>query len=672
MEGGDDSWQILEPMDSPTAFMDNADDASLGGSVTSLQSAIADIVGESPEKRGGTSGSNGGVANAPKDEVDEELISLKAEVNAVQSEYQQIIAKNIELSDENRTKELQIREKERVLNVLIAKNAAEIEQLDIEANTKFAQQEYELNMKKGRINQFKNERDRVNQLEHTNAILKESIAKIIEQIKTKATGHAMEMHHMNKAMLETRKKMEAQFKLDLSKQDTHYQMKAFEELSESHKRAMLQNAKLKDEVILQGVGMANLGIRYKKQKAQSNVLTKELSGLYKKAKMLRDRLAKLATIKRQQVSEYNELVSKNQQVCDELALLNKKTGALPSISSIEKELVDSSYKLEQVKSAIETWNTRHTLLQDLYLRLKPLDETEMSGKYSKKLFPLKPITLNNDESTTTPTVSEIQSVIESNKHLSNALRRIKGKEAVLMASDKSKKKTGASLLATSVKSNEDEKQNMATWVVLEIIRIFQETIVNQAALKVAGASNTTTTNNLDTADTNAGMGDSNAGMGDSNSEQEWDAMFDPQNNYFSSSKKLQELGVNETDWFKPLRAPRKLPPSAFDTTTFITSGHQLSSTLEDKDVKVQSHDYSMAPPIAASTVSKKPGMTLNNKPSLHLSKSISVDAIVSTVKGRPGSADPFLASSKSCKGMLRAESEAKIQATLQKLKLKKH
>ena len=663
MEGEADSWQILEPMEGSTAFLDNTDEVSLGGSVTSFQSAIAEIVSESPEKRSVTSGSNGGVANAPKDELDEELISLKAELSAVQSEYQQIIANNIELSDENRSKEQQIREKEDVLKVLVAKNAAEIEQLEIEANIKFSQHDYEINMKKGRLNQFQNEQDRVYQLERTNAILKESIAKIIEQMKTKATAHAMEMHHMNKAMLEARKKMETQFKLDLSKQDTYYQMKAFEELSESHKRAMLQNAKLKDEVILQGVGMANLGIRYKKQKAQSNVLTKELSGLYKKAKMLRDKLAKLATIKRQQVNEYNELVNKNQRICDDLALLNKKSSALPSISSIEKELVDSNYKIEQVKSAIETWNMRYTLLQDLYLRLKPLDETEMSGKYSKKLFPLKPIILNNNESTTTPTVSEIQSIIESNKHLSKALRRIKGKEAVLMASDKSKKKTGAALLSASENSNEDEKQNMATWVVLEIIRIFQETVVNQTALKAADTSNTTATNDSD-------AGDNDAGMGDTTNEKEWDAMFDPQNTYFNSSKKLQELGVKETDWFKPLRTPRKLPPSAFDTTTFITSGHQLSSILEDKDVKVQTHDYSMAPPIAVSVVTKKPVVALNSKPSLLLSKSVSVDAIVS--KGRPGSADPFLASNKSFKGLLRAESEAKIQATLQKLKLKKY
>jgi len=659
-----DSWKAVETVDSSTAFAEN-DDVSLGGSVTSFHSAIAEVIGDSPDKKSVESGINLATpATAPKDEMDEEIIALKTELNAVQTEYQKIVNTNIELSDDNRAKEQKIRSKEEILKVFIAKTNAEIDQLDIEANIKISQQEYDLTMKMGKITQLRNEQDRLYQLENSNAILKQSIEKIIDQMKTKSQEHALEMHHMNKAMLEARKKMESQFRIDLSKQDTYYQMKAFDELSESHKRAMLQNAKLKDEVILQGVGMANLGIRYKKQKAQSNVLTKELNGLYKKAKMLRDKLAKLATIKRQQVNDYNDLVSKHQKVCDDLALLQKKSSVLPSISSIEKEHVDCKYKIEQVKSAIETWEARQTLLQDVYLRLKPLDESEMSGKYSKLLFPLKPIVLSNKESTVTPTVSEIQSIIESSKHLTKALKRLKGKEAVLMTSDKSKKKTGASLLNAKAKSSEDEKQNMAAWVVFEIIRIFQET----GAVKTV----TVVPDDTTTSATTAGeAGPADADSGDAANEQEWDAMFDPQNSYFNSTKKLHELGVNETDWFKPLRVPRKLPPSAFATDTFITSGLQLASTIEDKDVKVQVHDYSMAPPIATSTVTKKPEVTGNS--SLSLSKSISVDTIIDmTAKTRPKTADPILASNKSLKGLMRAESEAKIQATLQKLKLKKY
>ena len=43
--------------------------------------------------------------------------------------------------------------------------------------------------------------------------------------------------------------------------DVLYQKDAFTNLTDQHKSSMFQNAKLKDEVALQGVGLNNLGRR---------------------------------------------------------------------------------------------------------------------------------------------------------------------------------------------------------------------------------------------------------------------------------------------------------------------------------------------------------------------------------------------------------------------------
>ena len=64
--------------------------------------------------------------------------------------------------------------------------------------------------------------------------------------------------------------------------DISYQKDAFSALSERHKKAMFQNAKLKDEVALQGVGLNNLGSRLGKQTQQYEICHKELKGLYKR------------------------------------------------------------------------------------------------------------------------------------------------------------------------------------------------------------------------------------------------------------------------------------------------------------------------------------------------------------------------------------------------------
>jgi uncharacterized coiled-coil protein SlyX len=64
--------------------------------------------------------------------------------------------------------------------------------------------------------------------------------------------------------------------------DISYQKDAFAALSDRHKKAMFQNAKLKDEVALQGVGLNNLGSRLAKQTQQHDVCTKELKMLNKR------------------------------------------------------------------------------------------------------------------------------------------------------------------------------------------------------------------------------------------------------------------------------------------------------------------------------------------------------------------------------------------------------
>jgi hypothetical protein len=64
--------------------------------------------------------------------------------------------------------------------------------------------------------------------------------------------------------------------------DISYQKDAFAALSERHKKAMFQNAKLKDEVALQGVGLNNLGSRLGKQNQQYDVCTKQLRALNKR------------------------------------------------------------------------------------------------------------------------------------------------------------------------------------------------------------------------------------------------------------------------------------------------------------------------------------------------------------------------------------------------------
>ncbi len=64
--------------------------------------------------------------------------------------------------------------------------------------------------------------------------------------------------------------------------DISFQKDAFSALHDKQKRAMFQNAKLKDEVAIQGIGISNLNTRLAKQKVLYDNAKAELAKLHKK------------------------------------------------------------------------------------------------------------------------------------------------------------------------------------------------------------------------------------------------------------------------------------------------------------------------------------------------------------------------------------------------------
>jgi hypothetical protein len=66
--------------------------------------------------------------------------------------------------------------------------------------------------------------------------------------------------------------------------DLEYQHKAFEALSDSKKKAMLTNSKIKNETVLQSAGMSNLGVRLRMQEHGYTNIKKEITNLNTKVR----------------------------------------------------------------------------------------------------------------------------------------------------------------------------------------------------------------------------------------------------------------------------------------------------------------------------------------------------------------------------------------------------
>ena len=111
-----------------------------------------------------------------------------------------------------------------------------------------------------------------------------------------AYNHAIGMHEMNKETATLRKRMEQTFKQDLVNMDAFYQRKAFYALDHRRKKYLLANAKLKDEVELQQVGISNLTVRLGREKTAYLKSKELLAQVEERANRLRidsDRLRKM-------------------------------------------------------------------------------------------------------------------------------------------------------------------------------------------------------------------------------------------------------------------------------------------------------------------------------------------------------------------------------------------
>ena len=175
--------------------------------------------------------------------------------------------------------------KEKRLNSLKERNAADMEQLHLEYDSLSDRYHHEISAHEDKVRYLELQYKRFEDMVRENGSLKECIDILLEQAEKDRAEHADKMHEMNRDMNQLRHELEDKMRRQLSQMDISYQKEAFSALSDAHKKAMFQNAKLKDEVALQGVGLNNLGSRLGKQVKAYEVCKDELQQLNTKVKL---------------------------------------------------------------------------------------------------------------------------------------------------------------------------------------------------------------------------------------------------------------------------------------------------------------------------------------------------------------------------------------------------
>ena len=112
------------------------------------------------------------------------------------------------------------------------------------------------------------QQDAYDRMAHESARMNADVAALLAAREAEALRHAEAVHETKREMLELRQSLEHTFRKTLADAEQAHQARAFGALGAGAKDALLTNAKLKEELSLQAIGMKNLDLRHERQGAE--------------------------------------------------------------------------------------------------------------------------------------------------------------------------------------------------------------------------------------------------------------------------------------------------------------------------------------------------------------------------------------------------------------------
>jgi len=294
----------------------------------------------------------------------EEKARLEAELRASTRELGDILFSNDELIKENKEKELLAAARELYLTDFIEKNQAELLQVKSEKDAMVEKCNHDLAVKESGLDQLQNFSERFKFMKNENAKLEEEIANVTKIATEERFAFADQMHQMNKVMHEKRQNLESSLKRELNEMDLSCQFNAFSNLDAKKKKEMLTNAKLKDELAIQSIGISNLGARLSRQTEVCEKTKRKMAAMEQKAETLRDRLSEFRMKEMERAKTTKVLKVEEKALKESIGLLLKENSEAEG-GTKKHDLYQTFLKLQEKKLDVQKWENRLACLKRL-------------------------------------------------------------------------------------------------------------------------------------------------------------------------------------------------------------------------------------------------------------------------------------------------------------------
>ena len=310
--------------------------------------------------------------------------AMEAELRKLENELATLHSLNNDVIEGNEEKDAVMTQKEEQIKLLESAQEDEIHQMELELTVIRERSEWEILERKTKLERLQRQKSRYLELAQEGRSVEEGISSILYDHAVAGRRHATAMHESNINIKDIRRHMEEQFRKELGDMDQKYQNEAFNSLKDAQKKELLMNAKLKDEVGLQSIGLANMGVRLIREKMGYDASKAAIEKLEALASELRDETDNL----RQKSRVYDSDIEINEahvtRIRQEHDIMNKKLGYWPDDDEVVAAIELCLAETEELKCDAKMWAARLADCQVIREDVKPI--TSLSGvKDSNKL-----------------------------------------------------------------------------------------------------------------------------------------------------------------------------------------------------------------------------------------------------------------------------------------------
>ncbi len=163
-----------------------------------------------------------------------------------------------QLNKDNSRKDEEITYLESTINDMIEKHTVSLDIVQIEHDGVSSDLRHELEVLETESAHLRRQVEHGEELAKENAKLQAEQYTLLNEIKHTADRHHQHVRDVKGEIIKQEEKLEKAFKKELVLMDAKYRQVAFDKLAEKKKKALLENAKLQEEIIMQKIGLVNL------------------------------------------------------------------------------------------------------------------------------------------------------------------------------------------------------------------------------------------------------------------------------------------------------------------------------------------------------------------------------------------------------------------------------